>query len=323
MVELNDGYCMARGSVYIGGNESYLMSVYKSENQGLDWNRYFLNEKPGDVYDIALDPDDPNTVYAGGGYQQYYLSNWVPHLFKTTTGGSEWIEITPNDWSSSGNNIQCLVVDPFDSQRIWAGLNTTGLWLSQDGGQTWESSLPFVNAKCLIAHPKASALVFCGSYRNGLLFTTDGGNTWNEMNDGLPDSVRILCMDLDLAQKTLYIGTEENGVYRCSLGALDVGENADDTIPDNPVLEPNYPNPFNTVTRINFRTPKPEYVLLYVCDIRGRAVRTLINADYSAGKHETIWDGRDNSGNDLPSGLYIGRLEAGETVRAIKLVLQR
>ena len=57
--------------------------------------------------------------------------------------------------------------------------------------------------------------------------------------------------------------------------------------------------------------------------VRGRAVRTLIENVFPAGDHETTWDGKDDLGNDLPSGLYIGRLEAGEIVRAIKLVLQR
>ncbi len=84
----------------------------------------------------------------------------------------------------------------------------------------------------------------------------------------------------------------------------------DDIIPGTYELYQNYPNPFNPGTKIVFDLPERANVRLKVYDILGREVRTLVEGDLGPGRYRLDWDGRDEFGNLLSSGVYFYRLEA-------------
>ena len=86
-------------------------------------------------------------------------------------------------------------------------------------------------------------------------------------------------------------------------------------------LEQNYPNPFNPETRIYFEIPVQQHVKLIVYNMRGQQVRTLVDDQYAAGRHIVNWDGRDNSGNRMPSGVYFYRIKAGDYIAHKKMTL--
>jgi flagellar hook assembly protein FlgD len=77
------------------------------------------------------------------------------------------------------------------------------------------------------------------------------------------------------------------------------------------VLEQNVPNPLNPTTMIAFMLDAASPSRLAVYDVQGRLVRTLVDAALPAGRHEVAWDGRDETGARVASGLYLYRLEAG------------
>lgn len=83
----------------------------------------------------------------------------------------------------------------------------------------------------------------------------------------------------------------------------------------------NRPNPFNPSTTISFTLPEPGKAELKVYDITGRKVRTLVSGPVSSGEHSVVWDGRDDSGQPVASGVYLSRLEAGGKVRNAKMLL--
>jgi hypothetical protein len=87
-------------------------------------------------------------------------------------------------------------------------------------------------------------------------------------------------------------------------------------IPDAFVLNQNYPNPFNPSTKINYVIPEESFVTIKVFDALGREVTTLVNKLKQAGKYEI-----DFSANNLPTGIYIYRMEAGEIVTTRKMLL--
>jgi len=84
-----------------------------------------------------------------------------------------------------------------------------------------------------------------------------------------------------------------------------------------------HPNPFNPLTTIKYAVPSAGRVTLTVFDIRGHAVRTLVDTDQAPGFHDTTWDGRDRTGKALASGVYFVRLATGEGVSTGKLVLSK
>ncbi len=94
-------------------------------------------------------------------------------------------------------------------------------------------------------------------------------------------------------------------------------------LPQNFSLEQNYPNPFNPTTQIKFNLPKQSEVSLKIYDMLGREVASLVNGEMNAGTHLLTWDGKDNSGNLVASGVYFYRITAGEFVDTKKMVLVR
>ncbi|UCF63653.1 MAG: multicopper oxidase domain-containing protein, partial [bacterium] len=87
-------------------------------------------------------------------------------------------------------------------------------------------------------------------------------------------------------------------------------------------LEQNYPNPFNPTTQIRFQLPKELKVQLKVYDQLGRKVRTLVNNEvYQPGSHSVTWDGRNDRGSKVASGMYIYRIKAGSYTKSMKMNL--
>ncbi len=83
----------------------------------------------------------------------------------------------------------------------------------------------------------------------------------------------------------------------------------------------NYPNPFNPETTIQFDIPNHAQTKLSVYNVRGQLVKTLIDQPMDAGQHNAVWNGQDNSGKPVSSGVYLYRLEAGKQVITRRMLL--
>jgi len=93
-------------------------------------------------------------------------------------------------------------------------------------------------------------------------------------------------------------------------------------VPDKFELLQNFPNPFNPETSIRFNLPEAATVRVVVYDQLGRVVRTLVNNDQRvAGYHTIVWDGRDDSGLAVASGIYVYKVAAGSYSAAKKMIL--
>lgn len=83
------------------------------------------------------------------------------------------------------------------------------------------------------------------------------------------------------------------------------------------------PNPFNPSTAASFELKQPAHVVVAIHDVRGRRICTLIDAPMKAAVHEVQWDGRDERGAAMPSGIYFMRLVAGDITATNKMMLVR
>ena len=97
-------------------------------------------------------------------------------------------------------------------------------------------------------------------------------------------------------------------------------------LPDLPLagyaLYPCYPNPFNPATTISYDLPDQVNVDLNVYDVAGKLVRKLISAQSTgAGRHEVVWNGRDETGRVVPAGVYFYRLDAGRYSETRRMAL--
>jgi flagellar hook assembly protein FlgD len=83
----------------------------------------------------------------------------------------------------------------------------------------------------------------------------------------------------------------------------------------------NHPNPFNQTTKIEFTLAKSGFISLIIYDLLGRRVRTLLSEQLSSGYKSVLWDGKDDMGEDVASGIYFYQLRVGTFSETKKLVL--
>jgi hypothetical protein len=92
-------------------------------------------------------------------------------------------------------------------------------------------------------------------------------------------------------------------------------------VPDRYALEPNYPNPFNPTTKINYQLSRAGYTRLTIYDIQGREIKTLVNSFQNTGDYSVTWDGRSEEGVPVASGVYMFRLKSGKFDKSNKMIL--
>jgi hypothetical protein len=88
-------------------------------------------------------------------------------------------------------------------------------------------------------------------------------------------------------------------------------------------LRGSFPSPFSSTATIEYETPSSGPARLSVHDLSGRLLATLVDEQLAAGNHHTLWNGRDESGQELPSGIYLLRLEASGQVVCGSVTLLR
>ncbi len=138
-------------------------------------------------------------------------------------------------------------------------------------------------------------------------------------NDSLVVEVRFTPTDVGDFACTIELGTEACTDVACTGSSGPVGV-LEESIPEF-VLIRNYPNPFNPTTRIEFGLSVDADASLVIFDVTGRRVRTLVDERLAAGRYVTSWDGRDDTGRELGSGVYITRFEAGDEIILRKMSL--
>ena len=112
---------------------------------------------------------------------------------------------------------------------------------------------------------------------------------------------------------------------RITITAARTKNNRSNLVPDQFALFQNYPNPFNPSTMIHYNLPVTSSISLKIYNLLGQEIRTLYEGVKSTGIHQIIWDGKDNHGIELPSGLFFCRMsvEGGRWVQTKKLLLVR
>ncbi len=86
-------------------------------------------------------------------------------------------------------------------------------------------------------------------------------------------------------------------------------------------IEPNYPNPFNPSTTFRITIPQNSQVTVGIYDVTGKLVNTLFAGELRKGIYTYRWDGKNNQGRTVPSGIYFASLHSGKTTKSIKMML--
>jgi hypothetical protein len=96
-----------------------------------------------------------------------------------------------------------------------------------------------------------------------------------------------------------------------------------ETLPKEFALRPTYPNPFNPVTTISYDLPENVFVELTIYDIRGKIIKTLVSGYQDADSYQMTWDGRNQNGELVSSGIYFLKIVSGSYRKTNKMVFIR
>lgn len=309
------------------GNGTYTffpsVAVDKCGNMAIGFAGCNQSFYPGAYYTGRMAADAPGTVQPTGVLQagtDYYNRSF---------GGSR------NRW---GDYSGCAL-DP-DESTFWVYNEyamTRGTIFSslpsEDG--RWDTHWGSFQLGCQTVSVAITA--FDARTRDGAVeltasFNSDFGdfrvNVYRQ-DDALAQPVRYRSVEMGAGDDFVFVdrNVEPGKTYRYHIGAVDGdGEFFSPvmlvTMPAVAAeLRQNEPNPFNPTTTIAFSVGATQDVSLVVYDATGRVVRTLVDGVTRFGTHRVTWDGRDNSGNTVGSGIYFYRLTAGKHVEARKMVL--
>jgi len=271
----------------------------------------------GTITTLAIAPSSPAQVYAGTDDGNV----WAYRPFS-----GQWVNISaglPVRW------VTDLAVHPTQPATVYAtfsGLRwqepISHVYRTTDGGLTWQDvsgNLPEAPVQSILIDPENPATLVVAS-DVGVYWTADGGQGWQVLGQGLP---RVPVFDLDLHPATRLLAA---GTYGRSLLTITMPDPVTAVEPLPEVLAQGLaaaPNPFNPVTEIRFELATAQQARLDILDVRGRRVARLVADELPAGSHTVRWEGRDQSGRDLPSGIYLARLVAGGAQSTVKLTLAR
>jgi hypothetical protein len=137
------------------------------------------------------------------------------------------------------------------------------------------------------------------------------------MNEGNGDKIYDLS-----GNQNVGTATEVTWVQSISLTPTMIKKERKDQQPKYFVLYPNYPNPFNSSTTIRFDLPKSCPLNLNIYDLTGRLVKSVIhNEKLEVGVHSVCWNGVDEAGTKVGSGVYLYKLESDDFRQVRKLAL--
>jgi hypothetical protein len=245
-------------------------------------------------------------------------------------GGEMWGlgELHDISWSSVGEfdvvSISCSV----DGGETWFDVAAE---TPNDGVHTWLVDGP-ISTECLMR--VTAATVQPAADTSDGTFAIYQPVTWltvvpesGDIEAGGTADIELTFSSEGLAEGDYYaeLLIDSNGGDRQVVPvALHVsGTSIDETIPDKVELYGNYPNPFNPLTRIAFALPEAQRVAVTVYDVRGRVVRNLADEVFEPGPHEIPWDGTNEEGSAVASGIYFYRFESASVTRISKMVLMK
>jgi hypothetical protein len=247
------------------------------------------------------------------------------------------VTIVDNVTTGAGGGIYSMGSSPLLS-NVTISRNSSGGRIGGGGLRLLDNSHPTVantifwgNTPREIECPSGGvASTLTVSYSNikggeAFIILQNGTVDWQAGNiDADPLFCKVDSGNYTLAENSPCVGTGEGGV---NMGARPVACGpivsvlAEDLLPQEFNLHPNYPNPFNPSTAIRYDLPYPTEVRLVIYNLLGREMVHLVHGYREVGYHSVTWQGLDVSGRTVPSGIYIIRLVTPQYTKSIKMVL--
>ena len=289
----DSGYVYVTGSSYISGEAIFITIKYHSNGDSA-WVRWYhsLGQSVDTPKDIAV--DDCGNVYVTGWSEVWTKSSVTDPQYVTIKylpgGDTAWVR-TYDGPGGAGDYANALALDGSCNVYVTGG--------SVGSGTHWD----YVTIK----------------------YDSIGHEEWLERYSGSGTSCDEGCAVAVDDFGNVYVTGYTNDDY----GTIKYVQNGNDVKdetgsrerPPGFDLSQNYPNPFNQSTKIEFSLAKSGFVTLNIYDILGRKVRTLVSEHLSTGYKSVQWDGKNDAGKDVVSGIYFYQLRVADFSEAKKMLL--
>lgn len=325
------------GNVYVTGKSAatggidydYGTIKYDSSGTQLWVGRY---NGTGDYQDFAnaIAVDDSGNVYVTGQSWQAKSGEEFATVKYDRNGNELWVRRYRG--TGSGLNRACAIgID--DLGNVYVSGTSYAAETKSDyvvikyqphGDTAWVRR--YNNPKKVWDDVYSLAVQGCGNvYLTGnsgtIKYDVDGNllwsGSWGGVDIGLDGSINVCVVGSDVSS-----GASDYLTVKYIQTGTDVkDENESEKKPPKFILSQNCPNPFNQATKIGFTLTKSGLVSLNIYDALGRKVRTLVSDHLSSGYESVVWDGKNDSGKELASGIYFYQLKAGDLSETKKLVL--
>ncbi len=276
--------------------EDALTSIYYMTDVVLGWDN---------AYRIHIPDDISNTLTEMGPGHGY----WVKSNFGAPLVYPGWYYPGP----SKNNEKQS---DFADKELI-----ASKTWISLYGSDIKVDNKTISDNSEIEIYSTTGILCGSGVYNNSVLKFTPvyGFESDNQISSNYPKAGQKVEIHIDGDRIYPDISWTENGDL-IQLARLYTNE---DLIPGKFNLSQNYPNPFNPGTEISFTISKSSQVELTVFNVLGQRVITLLSDQLTEGTYNVNWDGTNNDGNVVSSGMYLYRLTSGEQSQSKKMILTK
>jgi len=291
------------GNVWISGP-----GLYESTDNGASWNKY-----GPDVWFRDISFSNDTLGFATSTEKTYY----------TTDCGKTWN--IHNDVAEITNETDYVFFA--DNLNGWIVPLSRGIIRTTDGGFSWNyiGDIP-VNDDHIFFNDSNEG--WSTKFITDIYYTNDGGISWEK---NAPDfwyfkygNVYHPINDIHFLNRNhgWFIGTNQLLLEykREVITEPDTTNNEEPITPGSFNLIQNYPNPFNTETTIKYDVKENIRTEIKIYNLRGQEIKTLINEYKYAGSYYVTWNGRDNSGAVVSSGIYICTMKAAKYIKSIKLV---
>ncbi len=210
------------GILYVGAAQG---GVWRSDNAGVSWTPLTDGECSLAMGSVAIDPVNPDIVYAGTGEQHFSGDSYYGcGVLRSVNGGATWTQLGADvfvrkSYRSGGARISRVLIDPATagsptSTTVLAA-TTFGLFRSAASGRSWTQVLDGI-ATDLVRHPEDPSILYAAVRADGVYRSSDGGVSWTRASAGLPDTdiTRINLAIAPSAPDVLYAGIVNYGEGR-------------------------------------------------------------------------------------------------------------
>ena len=277
-------------------------TILYTSNGGTTWVRDTVNAP----LQQGTESGTQNGLARIGNTHAWFTASQGGRIYRTTNGGASWSSSsvptatgTNNVWF---NDTQYGVATSIGSNLVFR---------STDGGATWTSITP-AGSGFLLACAGSGTSDFWYARGTSIYRSTNRGATFTSSHTGTGTYVALSFSTLGTNTAGWGV-TSTGGVARFFGTITDVEEQPMQELPETFSLFQNYPNPFNPTTTIRYALPRDARVTVSVYNILGQLVNELVNDVQSAGYYTVNWNGRNQSGLQAATGVYLYRIEARPT----------